>query len=121
MTTRIPFGNLTPADLDQLYEAFETARYDAERLRAREHRFRTRALKAEAAVDHLTDKYRGAEAAVERVRALHQPVTSPYDGRTICTDCSGYGTGSCDAPPQPYPCPTIRALEPQEPRPGAGA
>lgn len=60
-----------------------------------------------------------ADAAIERVRALHHPVPSPYGDRTICADCSGYGGDSCDNTPQSHPCPTIRALDSQEPQPEA--
>ncbi|WP_406014342.1 hypothetical protein OG520_22225 [Streptomyces sp. NBC_00984] len=61
-----------------------------------------------------------AKAAIERVRALHAPVD--HNGRSICVDCSGYGNGSTDNSPVPYPCPTIAALAEQptiaeEPRP----
>ncbi|MFB7548559.1 hypothetical protein [Streptomyces sp. NPDC056154] len=49
MTDRIPLDNLTSDALDQLY---------------------ARAEKAERAVDHLVDRYRGAEAAIERARKL---------------------------------------------------
>ncbi|MFJ2267773.1 hypothetical protein ACIOHO_15630 [Streptomyces sp. NPDC087849] len=54
-----------------------------------------------------------AEAAIARVRALHAP--ADFHGRTICVDCSSYGNGSTDNVPAPYPCPTIRALDEQQP------
>jgi hypothetical protein len=50
-----------------------------------------------------------AEAALNAVRALHRPVE--YDGQTICGHCSGYADDSTDNPPQPHPCPTLRALD----------
>lgn len=54
-----------------------------------------------------------AQAAIDRVRALHRP--QPYrDEQTICTSCSAYdpSTDSCDSPPMPYEqCPNLLALD----------
>ena len=53
-----------------------------------------------------------AEAAIERVRDLHQPRT--YRGQTICGACSDYdpSTDSTDSAPVPYDqCATLRALD----------
>ncbi|MTE20320.1 hypothetical protein F0L17_14625 [Streptomyces sp. TRM43335] len=49
------------------------------------------------------------EAALDRVRALHQPVE--YRGHAICAHCSGWGGDSTDNIPELHPCATIRALD----------
>lgn len=50
-----------------------------------------------------------ARTALDRVRALHQPVE--YRGHAICVHCSGWGGDSTDNTPELHPCPTIRALD----------
>ncbi|GAA2457153.1 helix-turn-helix transcriptional regulator [Streptomyces macrosporus] len=51
-----------------------------------------------------------AEAAVERVRALHQPLTRA--GTTCCAHCSGWdGRFRCHGVVTPWPCPTLAALD----------
>jgi hypothetical protein len=50
-----------------------------------------------------------AQAAIERVRALHRP--AEYIGLTICADCSSYDGRSVDHGTVIHPCATIRALD----------
>lgn len=47
--------------------------------------------------------YDEARAAIKRVRKLHQPIT--WRGLAHCATCSS----------DPWPCPTIRALDPPRP------
>jgi signal transduction histidine kinase len=63
-------------------------------------------------VQAIVPELERAEAALDRIRALHQPVE--YRGHTICAHCSAWGGNSTDNAPQPYPCDTIRALDPQQ-------
>lgn len=66
----------------------------------------------EAKASHMAEEARKANAAIERVRAIHQPVEAVnYHGGTPHRTqvCSGCGTD--DGNWQIYPCPTIRALE----------
>lgn len=58
-------------------------------------------------------KRQNAEAALERVRALHQPVDIE-PSETICDACStlrGTGENMRYFPYEEYPCPTIQAIE----------
>ena len=92
---RIPLDELTSDVLDQLYAELEAARYDAERLKAREGRYRARTVKAE-------ERAEKAKAAIERVRAIHT-----HGPRTnTCNDCG-----------QPWPCEVTRALDEQQEQP----
>lgn len=52
---------------------------------------------------------RTAEAALERVRALHQPMRR--GGLTICAHCSAWNGSRCRGEMKPHPCPTLTALE----------
>lgn len=65
-----------------------------------------------------TERAEKAEAALARVRELHQPMQrGPF---TICAHCSGWdGKWRCLGVVTNYPCPTITALddEPQETTP----
>ena len=57
-----------------------------------------------------------ADAEVAAVRALHQPMQrGPF---TICAHCSGWdGKWRCLGVVTDFPCPTIRALDGEEPEP----
>ncbi|WP_330479938.1 hypothetical protein OG301_39035 (plasmid) [Streptomyces platensis] len=75
-----------------------------------------RARKAERAVGLLADSHRRAkqaEAAIDRVRALHQPVQ--HMGQTWCDGCSvrrSTGPKTCEwVAFIPHPCPTLQAVE----------
>jgi hypothetical protein len=78
VTDRIPLGDLTSSDLDQLYGERDLAR-------------------------HLLAKVR---ETIKSVRELHQRWDADPGSCAHCVD--GHGT------PLPYPCATIRALDPQE-------
>jgi hypothetical protein len=60
-------------------------------------------------VQQIVPELERAEAALDRVRALHHPVE--YRGQTICAHCSAWGGNSTDNAPEPYPCDTLRALD----------
>lgn len=49
------------------------------------------------------------EAAVARVRALHQPF--PYSGQQLCAECCASAGQHPDSTPTSWPCPTISALD----------
>ncbi|MET8825668.1 hypothetical protein ABZX40_20365 [Streptomyces sp. NPDC004610] len=83
----------------------------------------TEARKALQALDVLTTEVRriadGLEAryareelsaAVDRVRALHHPVDGGADGPR-CGGCPAGDPAAGRPVAQPYPCPTVRALE----------
>ncbi|MER7697019.1 hypothetical protein [Streptomyces sp. NPDC096095] len=98
-------------DAERYRAAWQNARRRAQQATERAERYRTsrnhwtrQALNAAA-----TPTEAHANAAVARVRALHSAVI--HNGRTICTDCSGYADGSTDNGPAPFPCPTITALD----------
>lgn len=68
--------------------------------------------------DEARQQIAEAQAAVERVRALHAPVVA-WTGQltyvaqcghcaSLCHSRSGLG---CDSPDAPWPCDTIRALD----------
>jgi hypothetical protein len=92
VTDRIPLSDLTSDDLDQLYDRAEGAEAARNRLLRSRDRQATRAEQA--------------EAAIERVRELHQRWDADPSSCAHCVD--GYGT------PLHYPCPTARSLDPQE-------
>ena len=58
----------------------------------------------------LADRLEAAEAAIERVREVHAPMKAlevrRNQIRQVCTGC-----GTDDGNWQPYPCPTIRAID----------
>lgn len=58
---------------------------------------------------HLSKELATTLILIAQIRALHRPVR--YGDLIICGHCSGYGDGSCDNPPEIYPCPTIKILE----------
>lgn len=59
-----------------------------------------------------------AEAAIARVRALHRPTTAYGRPTLICAACSAADSkGTTDNSPVNHPCPTLAALDPQEPTP----
>ncbi|MEU0102209.1 hypothetical protein [Streptomyces sp. NPDC006267] len=93
-----------------------TAESDAERFHAAWHSARDRAQREAShsrvcriSRDAWRHRATAAMAATSRVRELHSAVV--HNGRTICTDCSGYADGSTDNGPAPFPCPTITALD----------
>jgi len=68
---------------------------------------------ARDALASATARAARAEAALDRVRALHQPLTRA--GTTCCAHCSGWdGRFRCHGVVTPYPCPTLAALDPQQ-------
>jgi hypothetical protein len=78
-----------------------------------------RARKAERAADLLAGSHRRAEqaeAAIDRMRALHQPVQ--HMGQTWCSECShrrSTGPKTYEWVAYiPHPCPTIDAIEEQQ-------
>lgn len=50
-------------------------------------------------------------AAIERVRALHQPPRSLQDSRWTGSSDTGLLMSACNECGDDYPCPTLRALE----------
>ena len=50
-------------------------------------------------------------AAVERVRALHEPPRSLQDSRWTGSSDTGLLMSACNECGDDYPCPTLRALE----------
>jgi hypothetical protein len=64
------------------------------------------------AIEIEADRDRAA-AAIDRVRALHQPMgRGPF---TVCTHCSGWDGARCLGVVTPHPCETLIALdEPKE-------
>ncbi|MFJ1695716.1 hypothetical protein ACIOHC_11280 [Streptomyces sp. NPDC088252] len=122
MTDRIPLDRLTSDQLDALYDQMErTTAHVAELEQAltdadgeyddlAAHNDRT--CEAVAGRDW-------AEAAIERVRAIHRPVD--YRHTRICVECSDYGGSSCDKGMREWPCATTEALDqPQQPTCGCG-
>ncbi|MFF3730423.1 hypothetical protein ACFYXM_08920 [Streptomyces sp. NPDC002476] len=104
MSDRIRLNDLTDDALDALYD--QADRYQTA--------WRSAEQDVTTAVRMSLDAQQRAEqveAALARVRDLHAPVD--HRGRTICADCSGYGLGSTDNVPVPYPCSTVRALDEQ--------
>ena len=95
--------------LAETRDALRVTEGDRDAAEAELHRLREESPWLRATAEDLAE----ANAAIERVRALHRPVQ--YRGRPICVECSGYGGSTCDNGPQPHPCPTITALDPQEP------
>lgn len=84
-------------ELDRLYDRLEE--YRDSRRRWMEAAYQDR----HAAV--------AASAAVERVRALHQPMgRGPF---TVCTHCSGWNGVRCLGVVTPHPCDTLTALDAQ--------
>ncbi|WP_399559227.1 hypothetical protein OH809_45485 (plasmid) [Streptomyces sp. NBC_00873] len=61
---------------------------------------------ADAVIQYFRARAEQAEAAIERVRELHQRWDADPASCAHCVD--GYGT------PLRYPCPTVRALDPQQ-------
>ncbi|MFF9568473.1 hypothetical protein [Streptomyces sp. NPDC014685] len=98
---RIRLDDLTHDQLDALYERLEDLEAETAKL-IRWHREDGVALtKARRAVEHLTDRYRGAEAATARVRDLHRDAYADTpDAGASCT--AGCGT---------WPCPTLTTLD----------
>lgn len=93
-------STITDDDLDALYE-------NASKGWRRGDIWKKKAVEIEADRDR-------AAAAIERVRALHQPMRrGPF---TICMRCSGWdGEWRCLGVVTDYPCDTIAALdEPKE-------
>ncbi|MFE1767241.1 hypothetical protein ACFW81_23860 [Streptomyces angustmyceticus] len=89
---------------------------DAPLLRIQLLHMRERARRAERAVNLLAAAHRRAEqaeAAIGRVRALHQPIQ--HMGKTWCTECSvrrSTGPKTYEWVAYiPHPCPTIDAIE----------
>ncbi|MEU7010387.1 hypothetical protein [Streptomyces sp. NPDC046332] len=62
--------------------------------------------------DSLGRQLTQAEAKLERVRALHQPMARA--GFTICARCSGWNGVRCLGLVADYPCDTIAALDEQQ-------
>ncbi|MFE3031543.1 hypothetical protein ACFXKY_07830 [Streptomyces canus] len=94
MTDRIPLDHLTSDQLDQLYDDLD--HYEEHVVGDLNEANTT--LQRQAA---------RAEAATERVRALHR--RNEHTG-----DCEHCSAGDYPDYSVPYPCPTIRALEGRE-------
>ena len=64
----------------------------------------------EAKAEHFAEEARKASAALDRVRAIHEPIEAlnvRYGHKQkVCTGC-----GTDDGNWQVWPCPTIRAIE----------
>ena len=60
---------------------------------------------------HALDEVERLTAAVERVRALHQPPRSLQDSRWTGSSDTGLLMSACNECGDDYPCPTLRALE----------
>ena len=102
MTERIPLDEMTSDQLDALYELLEAAEgTESQRQLAG----------CREAFASATGRAAKAEVALERVRALHQPMgRGPF---TVCTHCSGWNGFRCEGVVTPHPCPTLEALDPQ--------
>lgn len=124
--SRHTVDSLTDDELTRLYDDLDWAREQTRAAQQETTDAVTRAEKAERAVDHLTDRYRGAEAEVQQwrdtygehtlrrtlarlhdaeaalnaVRALHQR----QPDADYCDLCSNHGDIT-------WPCPTIAALD----------
>ncbi|WP_214103204.1 hypothetical protein [Acrocarpospora catenulata] len=61
------------------------------------------------ALDLSQAKLGRAEAAIARIRELHQPLKRA--GIMICTECSGWNGSRCRGQVTPHPCPTLDAVE----------
>ncbi|MFE9491484.1 hypothetical protein ACFYNF_34445 [Streptomyces sp. NPDC006641] len=107
MTDRIPLGDLTSDQLDALYEQLEAAEETelARRLAVCDEAFASAAVRAAQAEQRAVQ----AEAAIERVRRLHQPAPGGSGGLSFN---SGARCAECD---QMYRCTTIRTLDEQQP------
>ena len=81
MTERIRLDDLTDDQLDQLYTERDMLGREGDRLRKDWVEMRTRAEKAERAVEHLADRYRGAEAEIDRMKIL--VAASSEDGQAV--------------------------------------
>jgi hypothetical protein len=108
VTDRIPLDHLTSDALDALYEQLEAAE---------ETESQRQLATAREALASATIRAARAEAAIARVRALHQPQPdgSGFSDGQQCRMCSQDG-GDGYQYLVPWPCPTIRALA--EPAPG---
>ncbi|MDX3520741.1 hypothetical protein [Streptomyces scabiei] len=137
MTDRVPLDHLTSDALDDLYEQLEALRAvargycpdcgrgdaaptvaDWETQRRRADTAEWRHKDAERRVRCQRERAETAEAAVDRVRALHQPaecVNVRCKLKQWCIGCDPHGIEGCDE--NPWPCPTITALD--QPGPAA--
>lgn len=107
MTDRISLNDMTSDQLDQLYRELDTARrmLDLNDLRLIDEMVAT--------VEQHMDRATRAEAAIERVRALHQPVgvvaAAEFGNPPDCATCG----------PNTWPCPTYNATTDDQPTPAA--
>jgi hypothetical protein len=102
VTDRIRLDDLTSDALDALYAELAEAR---EQLRLVDGMRRQDLDSAAAAIQRAEH----AEAALARVRDLHQPMQrGPF---TICGHCSGWDGRRCLGVVTDYPCPTLTALD----------
>ena len=90
MTQRIPLDHLTSDQLDQLYQRLDHAETELRRY--------TEAESADAAAGSYAGRAEQAEAAIDRVRALHTRVLRME--ALVCAHCGHV-----------WPCDTIRALD----------
>ncbi|MFC7983836.1 hypothetical protein [Streptomyces sp. NPDC057336] len=100
MTIRHTVDSITSDALDALYDQLDAAKRERREAAQLSHRYRNDAERA--------------EAAIARVRALHRRNEHTGD----CEPCS-----ASDYPDYavPHPCPTIRALDDQQPAPAPAA
>ena len=68
-------------------------------------------MRSLANILHALDEVERLQAAVERVRALHQPPRSLQDSRWTGSSDTGLLMSACNECGDDYPCPTLRALE----------
>lgn len=107
MTDRRTASTITDTELDQLYRELDAARrmLDLNDLRLIDEMVAT--------VEQHMDRATRAEAAIERVRALHQPVgvvaATEFGNPPDCAICG----------PNTWPCPTYNATTDDQPTPAA--
>ncbi|MGW4028214.1 hypothetical protein ACWEFL_02660 [Streptomyces sp. NPDC004838] len=102
--TRPTASTITAEQLDQLDQLITTLEHTA--ARNKQH-----TAHAVAELEKTTARAEQAEAALDRVRNLHQPVD--HRGARICTECSSYDPTSqtTDSTPVAYDqCATLAAL-----------
>ncbi|MFK3734044.1 hypothetical protein ACI2LJ_27685 [Streptomyces sp. NPDC088090] len=98
---------LTDDMLDQLYAERDTYRDAWHSAKDRVRKHNTRAELAEADRDGWRERAQGYQAAIARVRALHEQYRFGGDETTdYCAHCNQISGGWV-----PYPCPTLRALD----------
>ncbi|MFF4489463.1 hypothetical protein ACFY0F_23690 [Streptomyces sp. NPDC001544] len=109
MTGRKTASTITDTELDQLYARLDQAETEA--------RWHAEAESADIAAGSYAGRVEELQAAITRVRAVHQPISRA--GFLICAHCSGWNGIRCIGLVRDYPCDTIAALD--EPAPTGAA